>query len=196
MIIIAIGHSRTGDSGGAAAVDGTREHAYNSVVGRMAARMLEDRGIRCQMIDRYPRQGYGEAMTWLAGECRRLSAEAVLELHFNAATPQAHGAEYLVWPGSVGGTALARSIIAAHRSEVPATTFRRDAGVYPRSSGNGAQFLRVTPCPAVLTEPFFGTNAQEWGVYGTDQGKERLASIYADGIANWLGVAPVTRPGC
>jgi hypothetical protein len=27
---------------------------------------------------------------------------------------------------------------------------------------NGAGFVRLTPCPAVIAEPFFGTNRNDW----------------------------------
>jgi hypothetical protein len=45
---------------------------------------------------------------------------------------------------------------------------------------NGAQFLRLTHCPAAITEPIFGSNETDWRLAATQQSK------FANGIDEWL----------
>ena len=53
-------------------------------------------------------------------------------------------------------------------------------GIKERKSGRGSEFLRQTPCPAVICEPFFGDNEGDWSQWGNVEGRERLGNIYAN----------------
>lgn len=163
MIAICIGHSRAGDSG-AVSVGGVSEHAFNSKLGRITWEILRSRCIDAVVIDHYVGGSYGSAMSWLAKHLRGIAATAAIELHFNSATPSARGHEYLYWHSSSRGKALARSLADSQQRAFPSSTPRRDRGTLaittPRS--RGGLFLRLTHCPAVIAEPFFGSNPEEW----------------------------------
>jgi N-acetylmuramoyl-L-alanine amidase len=53
------------------------------------------------------------------------------------------------------------------------------------TSQRGGQFLRGTHCPAVICEPFFGSNQAEWTYFAGHQ--QELAQVIADGIDDWCG---------
>ena len=147
---------------------------------------LADAGIVSNVYAVYPRSSYGGAMAWLARQLRTDGATAAVELHFNSAHPAAKGYEYLHWSTSTRGKALAAAIHAAHKAVMGDN--QADRGVKGKGRGSrGSGFLRATHCPAVIAEPFFGSNPAEWADWGDSQ--ERLAQIYAAGIRGWLGVA-------
>lgn len=183
MIAICIGHSRPGDDG-AASADGTSEWAFNQDVGERVVSVLAARCVAAKLYDTYEGGSYAAAMLWLASALADDHAKAALELHFNAANGHAKGCEWLFWNGSVRGRALASELRTAHRGVFPDQV---DRGLKPRGSGDrGALFLRWTTCPAVICEPFFGDNPDEWSVFGTDAGRARLATAVADGILRWF----------
>jgi hypothetical protein len=186
---ICIGHSRTGDrSGGAVAVNGVSERTYNRGLLPWLMEALAVAGVEARSWDLYPRVDYYAAMRWLAGEVKTWGADVCVELHFNAGPPTAHGMEYLHWPRSTGGIRLARELVAAQSAAFPGSRVRHGDGLVSRGTGAGSVFLRITHCPAVITEPFFGSNAEEVARYMGGDGPRRMAEAYADGIANfWRG---------
>ena len=181
MIAICVGHSRPGDQG-AASVDGTTEHAFNSRLAELIAVRLNNRHCTCEVISSYMGKSYGSAMSWLAGKLREFKADLAVELHFNASDVRAAtGHEWLYLTGSHGGREAARCLAASMRLWYPAHHARGIKALGPRD--RGAQFLMKTHCPAVLAEPFFGTNAADW---------ERVAekpSVLADALAYGLAEA-------
>ena len=124
-------------------------------------------------------------MRWLKTELEEHQARAALELHFNSSSnARARGHE---WFHNDTGKGFATALEQAFKSsiaEIPArgTTNRH-------SSGNGSRFLGGAPCPAVIGEPFFGSNEDDWKV-GEDM--ERIAAAYAAGIISWLLVSRVS----
>jgi N-acetylmuramoyl-L-alanine amidase len=187
-VALCVGHSRRGDSG-AASVGNVSEWVYNSDIAKLTAARLEAAGIEARIIDSYPADSYGAAMTWLAGQLRAYKPAAMLELHFNAATPSAHGFEHLYHPDSPASKVLARDIARHQAAAFPDDTARRNGGTYARADGSGTGFLRLhTIAPAVLPEPFFGSNHAQWATYGSPAGMQRLAGVYADSLISFLGV--------
>lgn len=148
----------------------------------LIAAKLKESGIASIVIDNYAGSGYGAAMTWLATKLRAEKATVAVELHFNSADETAaNGYEYLHWHSSATGKELATRILMAQRAAFKSAKAR---GVVPiDNSGRGAAFLRLTPCPAVICEPFFGSNKDEWETYSG--GKKALASAIAQGIIEW-----------
>lgn len=183
MIAICVGHSRLGDKG-ALSVDGVSEWNFNYGIAQRVKRHLEGLGHEVAVISSYPRNSYGSAMAWLAGELSKIHAEAALELHFNSSEDeQSNGHEWLHWNSSPRGKALAKALQSRMQNTFPTL---RSRGLVPISSGDrGAQFLRLTPCPAVICEPFFGTNHKEWELFN-DQA-ELYAEALALGIDDWKG---------
>jgi N-acetylmuramoyl-L-alanine amidase len=182
MIAICVGHSRRGDSG-AVSVDETSEREFNRQLAALVAEALEARKIPATVIYPYEGSTYGQAMTWLAGRLRK--ADLAVELHFNSSSVRAaSGHEWLYLVGSHGGRESARCLERAMKAEYPGTLARGCKALGGRD--NGFQFLAKAPCPAVIAEPFFGTNADDWALMDGD--RPRLARTLAAGLAAALDI--------
>jgi N-acetylmuramoyl-L-alanine amidase len=186
MAGIIVGHHRQGDSG-ARAVDGTSEHAYNSVLAAMVAEELDRLGIGNFVWTNSTTPHYTAAVKQVNDEMVKRGATCAIELHFNAfSNPAANGYEYLHWHASPRGKELAGLLAARQGLAFPNRRIRR---LIPMQTGNGAGFLRGVRPPAIITEPFFGTNPDEWREYNSEDGKQKLARAHAEAIALWHGVS-------
>jgi N-acetylmuramoyl-L-alanine amidase len=184
MIAICIGHSR-GD-GGAASVDGMSEWAYNSRLGKLIVADLRERGFDVMLVDKYAQAGYGRAMQYLAANLKSNEVDVAVELHFNAASnAKATGHEWLYWHASGMGRKLAQCLDRRMNETFPEHKRR---GLVPiREEERGGGFLQKLSCPAVICEPFFGSNANDWKLATAHT--ELLARVIADGIDDWKGGA-------
>jgi len=184
MIAICVGHSRRNDNG-AVSVDSTSEHTFNSGIARELKAILSKRGICSEVFDQYDADSYGAAMSWVAHRIKSIGASATVELHFNSATPTAHGHEFLYWGNSTGGKKLARAFAESYQDHFPQSTPRREGGLFPiTKSARGSQFLQKTHCPALILEPFFGSNREEWSIASHDP--SRIAHAYASAIVAYF----------
>lgn len=185
-IALCVGHSRRlkhgRPEGGAATHDGSiTEWAWNQLLAtEVAAELRRCHGISAVVIDDYGPRGYSAAMRWLAAHLRSLGTiRAAVELHFNSATPTATGHEWLHFPGSSGGQRLARQLHLAMARHFPTLRAR---GLKPTGPGaRGHEFLRLTHCPAVIAEPFFGSNPVDFAL--VSHRTAALISALAEGIA-------------
>lgn len=182
MIAICIGHSR-GD-GGAVSTGGVSEWNWNRALGQIILKDLRERGFAALLVDRYAQTGYSRAMDLLAASLASQKVTVAVELHFNSATPSATGHEWLYWHSSVPGRALAQCLDRRMGETFPEHKRR---GLIPiRSEAErGGGFLRKTRCPAVICEPFFGSNPQDWQMATAH--RDLLARVIADGIDDWRG---------
>lgn len=181
IIGICVGHSRRGDQG-ATAVNGTTEWTYNNGLAERLRWKLESLGVRSFVLNAYDADSYGAAMRWVAGELEKRHATLAVELHFNSATGTAQGHEWLYWATSKNSHDLAESISKEFSTRFPV---RKSRGAKGKVSGDrGAEFLRLTHCPAVICEPFFGGNPDEWQFASTHQ--DEIAEAIAHGIMNYL----------
>lgn len=166
-IAICIGHSRRidgrRDGGAVSCKPQSTEWAYNDALGRMIVERLHDQfGIDAELVNDYQGSGYGAAMRWLAGYLRGLGKiKLAVELHFNSAdNAQARGHEWLHWHASSKGKLLAAELSTAFSLAQPKIPAR---GVKALDDGSrGAEFVRLTHCPAVICEPGFGSNQADW----------------------------------
>lgn len=181
-VAICVGHSRIGDRG-AVSVGKVSEWVYNSEVAEALRLRLEDSGVDVDVISAYPRHTYRAAMKWLADRMQGKGYDCVLELHFNSSGKAANGYEYLYLKTSTAGKRLAWCLNSAHNRVVGG--HQRNRGSHPVSAGQrGYSFLSLTPAPAVICEPFFGSNENEWAMYAHDC--EKLAGIYFEGVKDFL----------
>lgn len=180
-VAIGVGHSRIGDTG-ARSVGGVSEWVYNDSVAHHLKTKLEQRGIRATVFKHYPKKSYGSAMRWLAKAIKSAGCDICIELHFNSASQGAAGFEYLFLNGSMDGRRLAKSIHFSHSSHY---ITQKDRGVKPLVYGdNGHAFVKKTPVPAVICEPFFGSNFGEWNTF--QNATKELATVYANGIEDYF----------
>ena len=190
MIAICIGHSRRiendhRDGGAESCVPLSSEWQYNDALGRLIVERLHDaHGLDAILVNDYQGGSYGSAMRWLAGYLRGLGTiKLAVELHFNSADdPQANGHEWLHWHASPKG----RLVAAILAMEMTLSRLGiRSRGVKAIDGGDrGGEFLRLTHCPAVICEPFFGSNAQDWQL--ARQQPEAIAIVIAQALAQAL----------
>jgi N-acetylmuramoyl-L-alanine amidase len=187
VIALCVGHSRrladgTPEGGAITCDGGTSEWEWNAALARLIAAELHDaHGIAAEIVNDYGPRGYGSAMRWLGGTCLRgfPGLRLAVELHFNSADdPAASGHEWLYWPGSIKGKLAATELHLAMCRDFPAI---RPRGVKIPPDARGAAFLRETPCPAVIAEPFFGSNPRDWDAARARP--EKLAATLAAGLA-------------
>jgi N-acetylmuramoyl-L-alanine amidase len=159
------------------------EWTFWKPLGFQITERLRKAGVDGVCIDHYEGGSYGAAMTLLATRLKKANVDAAVELHFNSATNKlASGHEWLHWAGSQRGAALANALENRY-----ARTFQeaRRRGVLSRSAGDrGALFLERTHCPAVICEPFFGSNATEWRT--ACRGESQLVLALGGGILDWV----------
>lgn len=183
LVAICVGHSRTGDNG-ALSADNTTEWDYNRRLASELHDALFVRKISAFIVDEYDGNGYGAAMRWVAGHVEQKHASLAVELHFNAANGSAQGHEWLYWASSTKSKKLAESVRDAFVSAFPV---RKSRGARGKTSGDrGAEFLRLTHCPAIICEPFFGDNLSEWEFAKANMAG--IADAIAEGISNHLKV--------
>jgi N-acetylmuramoyl-L-alanine amidase len=158
----------------------TQEWNFNVELARVMAEVLHDRhGITSEIISHYEGAGYSAAMHWLAARLKALNVKAAVELHFNSsANRQARGHEWLYWHASARGRNLANWLSAAYSRAHPLCPAR---GAKPVENDRGGEFLRRTHCPAVICEPFFGTNATDWNF--VRKNVRTIAAAMASGIS-------------
>jgi N-acetylmuramoyl-L-alanine amidase len=161
------------------------EHAFNSGVARIIENALGIRGCASEVIHRYEGKSYGSAMTWLAAKIREIKATMAIELHFNASDVRAaSGHEWLYMTGSAGGREIARCLDRKMRGTFPQLQARGAKALEP--SDRGGQFLLKTHCPAVIAEPFFGTNREDWEMVG--EHPAALALAICDGLMEAMDI--------
>ena len=183
LVALCVGHSRQLNGraeGGAVSVDGTNEYTFNVEIARFVQSYLADLGIRSIVIEHYEGGTYGVAMSWLAKQLKDLDATIAIELHFNAANGSARGHEWLYWNDSTRGEKLAKCLKRSFD-----VNFTPSRGIKPRKrTDRGAEFLRLTHCPAVIAEPFFGDNQQDWSFVQSN--KTSFVKAYALGIRDYF----------
>lgn len=183
-IALCIGHSRwicDRRDGGAVSLGGISEWDYWVRNVPHLERVLEDAGHCTHVWDNYRGSGYSTAMRWLAGEIRGEACDLAVELHFNSAHGSAHGAEWLHWHTSDSGLVLASAVRHQFAQDFPES---RDRGIKKIARGNrGDMFLRLTHCPALIAEPFFGSNRADW-LMG-DQRAQDVAESIGRGILRY-----------
>lgn len=179
-VAICVGHSRSNDSG-ARSVGGMSEWEYNNAVAIFLNEKLKMQGIASEVVNSYPFKTYSKSMSWLRE--RTWGFDCVIELHFNSySSTAAKGFEYLYCHSSEAGEQLAQEFLDQHSTTIPAQTNR---GVKPIQIGDrGWGFVSKTRPPAVICEPFFGSNPGEWVLY--DGNQEQLAEVYTEALVNYF----------
>jgi N-acetylmuramoyl-L-alanine amidase len=180
VIVICVGHARRGDTGAVAADGVTTERACNTDLAFKVAERLQDKVRRCHVVYLYPADGYPQAMKWLAGELGRLRATLAVELHFNTSHVRAAtGHEWLYSNDSEAGRRLAGCLNTAMIRRFPDLLPRGCKPITRKDNGSG--FVRLMPCPAVIAEPFFGSNPADWDAVAAHP--DPLAAALAEGLA-------------
>lgn len=180
LIGICVGHSRKGDSG-ASSASGASEWTYNQKVAEILRLELEKNNINSVVFTKYDGTGYTGAMMWLCAQLGLLKVDFAVELHFNCAdTGAARGFEFLYWRTSKKGQAIASVFQQTFKNKFPENLSRGSKGL--SKEDRGGLFVRLPSMPAVILEPFFGSNTREWEIFGSEYGQKLLGETYAEAI--------------
>lgn len=188
LVAICVGHSRKINGrteGGAVSVGRVSEHQFNRELAGWIADNLQNAGIRVNVISEYEGTGYTSAQKWVASQLKEDGTNLALELHFNCAdATTAQGHEWLFWSSSTNGKRLATKLDEEMRKAFPEIKAR---GVKPLKPGDrGAEFVKLTPCPAVICEPFFGSSSHDW--ITASARKHDLARVISEGVISYLSI--------
>ena len=188
MIAICIGHSRKingrYDGGAYSSTLKSNERDFNGKVADHLQEMLFLNGVKSVIIDDYKGNGYGSAMSNLAADVKDKGAKLAIELHFNSSSTAANGHEWLYWDNSWRGKRLAECFHESFKKAFPDSQDRGLKSISP--DDRGGAFLKLTHCPAIITEPFFGSNYKDSLPFATESGAMKLARVYCTAILDYL----------
>jgi N-acetylmuramoyl-L-alanine amidase len=155
-IAIVVGHNPRA-RGAVRTTDGRTEFDWNSNLASLI-HAIDRRSTK--IFYRSHEGGYSQEIARVYREVDRWGADCSLELHFNAAGATANGCETLT-SGTLGSRRLAGLLQRYTLDAVPV----RDRGVKTLARGDrGSQSVWASRCPAVITEPYFGSNVRDCNI--------------------------------
>ncbi len=115
-------------------------------------------GLETKVFLRKPGMGYSKEIREVYDRVNMWDADASIELHFNASNnPAAHGSEVLT-----SGTPLSGVLGHAVNASICNAFHLRDRGIHTVApEERGGKSLVSGRCPAILIEPFFGSNVND-----------------------------------
>lgn len=172
-VVVNIGHGPEGkDPGAVNNVLKVTEFKYNQDLSSALVAALKKAGHKVDIVLQDAR-GVG----MVAGACNALNPDVVVSLHSNAAENlNATGTETLYWHTSENGKKLANEI----QGKMVAALGLPSRGIKARDN---LAVLRSTKCPAVIVEPFFISNDNDYKVAVAKL--PQLAQAIADGVTQW-----------
>lgn len=167
-LLINIGHGG-GDPGAVNQALGITENEYNR---RLAAEIAKIADVKVIEQD-------ARGLNQLVRDMNALSPDLVVSLHCNATVASsATGTETLYWHTSKAGASLAAKV----QANMVRALGLRDRGIKPRDN---LAVLRGTKCPAIIVEPFFISNANDYAVANTAIAD--LAKAIITGVEAYVG---------
>ena len=174
-IAIVIGHNKRAQ-GAIRITDGRTEYDWNS---DLAAMIQEHSPGEIRVFRRTHGGGYSKEIDRVYAEVDEWGADVSIELHFNgAATPKAKGCVTLS-SGTPGSLCLAGEV---HKHLLGVMGTEDDGVVVRRRYERGGRSLWQGRAPAIMVEPYFGSNPDECLI--ADQHKDEIAeAIYRGAVA-------------
>lgn len=155
-IALVVGHNMEAQ-GAIRVTDKRTEYDWNGMLAQ-AIRDLEPDSVK--IFRRTPHGGYNAEIDRVYSEVNAWGADCSLELHFNAFSSKSTGCETLS-SGTAGSMALAALVQEYTLAAMPVT----DRGIKIRKRHDwGGRSLWSGRAPAVLTEPYFGSNPRECNI--------------------------------
>jgi N-acetylmuramoyl-L-alanine amidase len=148
---------------------GETEFSYNSRLAEMIVSMGKDTNIDVKVFIRTAGLGYTREIRKVYKEVDAWGADLSMELHFNSAAATSAGGTETLSSGSKNSLIFAEEI----QEQLLLTMGSRNRGVKVRNSrtkGRGYMSLISGRAPAVIIEPFFGSNPAD--LKATDQESE------------------------
>lgn len=175
-IAIVVGHNIR--ARGAVSVDGTSEFVWNSDL----AEMIREHDLNAvRVFTRRRGGGYSAEIDRVYSEVDAWGADVSAELHFNGSSSANACGVLTLSSGSKGSLALAEQV----HAKCLAVMERPDRGVEVRGRHDrGGRSLWQGRAPAIMTEPFFGSNPEDWR--RANARKEYLAEAIFRGCCAYL----------
>ena len=148
---------------------GETEFSYNSRLADMIVNSGKDVGIDVNIFIRTAGLGYTREIRKVYKEVDAWGADLSMELHFNSAAATSAGGTETLSSGSKNSLIFAEEI----QEQLLQAMGRINRGIKVRNSrtkGRGYMSLVAGRAPAVIVEPFFGSNAAD--LKATDQESE------------------------
>jgi N-acetylmuramoyl-L-alanine amidase len=182
---IVVGHNAVAKGARARAPLSVDEFSWNDLIADEMVRLARP-PLTVKKFHRQHLGSYSREIDEVYGRVDEFGADATVELHFNAATPAATGTETLS-SGSSGSMALAQSM----QDAMLAALGRRDRGVKLKSrTDRGGRSLHAGRAPAILVEPFFGSNAGDCRA-AADLDVGGMAEMYLAGVRAYAGLPDI-----
>lgn len=182
-IAVVVGHNER-RQGAVRKDNGETEFAFNSRVAKVMQELAEQvGGYAVKVFYRQAGGGYSREIADVYRAVDAWGADVSMELHFNSLDKEsANGCETLS-SGTVKSLALAQEV----NDEIVRTFGVRDRGVRTRaSSERGGGSLHAGRAPAILTEPFFGSNPSDLIKFAGTEAERKLAGAYLKGAMRAL----------
>src|SRR5690606_9768909 len=170
-VAICIGHNSKNKGAFSLYLNQT-EFDYNTRIANIVKQQLPN----VELFNRYNAWGYTKEIENLAARVNRKDFDLVVELHFNAAVPSAEGYEALYYHKSTKGNKYAESFCEAIGNEYGG--INRGTKPLSQDTDRGFLFVQKMKAPAIILEPFFGSNKEAT--------KFINAQRYADTLAKWI----------
>lgn len=168
---------------------GETEYRFNSRIARHMEDMAESVGngvLEVATFYRTPGSSYTREIERVYDEVDEWGADASIELHFNSFSGNATGTEVL-------SSSSARSLVLANavQDELVKTLGLADRGVKTkRSKERGGASLYAGRAPAILVEPFFGSNDRDLAKVDEWTEERNLAAAYLTGCIKAMRTFP------
>ena len=178
-LALVIGHNAK--SGGAIRRDtGENEYSWNGRLAKMMHALAPEYGLETKIFRRKAGVSYYRQIKAVYTSVDRWEADGSIELHFNgSANPKANGVETLS-SGSTRSLLLASAV----QNEMVETIGLKDRGVKVRGRNQrGGLSLHKGRTPAIIGEPFFGSNRCDLAASDEDAEMKAIAGAYLRGAA-------------
>ena len=181
-LAVVVGHNSQAEGAWGVAPLGNSEFDWNSEVAKQMQRLGGDYGLEVRPFYREGGVGYSTEIDRVYRQVNDWGADASMELHFNSYRYTSTGTETLS-SGSKKSMALAEAVQASMLKHLGL----KDRGVkVKKRTDRGGRSLFAGRAPAILVEPFFGSNrsdceaANRLGVVG-------FAKMYLEGARDYTG---------
>lgn len=156
-VAVIVGHTIGADKGAYSTYLKKSEQPYNLEVANALKACAPDK----YDVFTHKLQSYYDRQKFMADVLNKGKYDLVIELHFNAASPAANGTECLYYFGSAKGKKAAQTI-AQGLAYAFDTSLRGDKGgrALANKADRGYWFVYLPKAPAVIIEPFFGSNPE------------------------------------
>lgn len=194
-LAVIVGHNSS--KPGACAIYGgiPCEYPFNTQIAELMSQFAGDYQIEMEIFFRKSGMSYSSEIDECYARVNSWNPDFVTELHYNGASPDANGTEVLYYIGSSDGRVLATAVL----EELLSLHGLRNRGLKERSkSDRGGRSLWAAAAPAIMPEPFFGSNRGDCEKVAS-VGYEAFAKAYLYGVqraGHNLGITtpPTTEP--